>query len=1239
MKKKLSNAIATTFLSSIIIAPTNSLATVAFSAGNAGQMIDTNTLIGKTSNDPIQNGLAVFNTNNITFNNNAPITASSNDENGIFVLTATDIVFNGQINTNDNLHSGLRILNNASVTFNNTVNSNNNLVFVNGRNAGILIEHSVANFNNIVNTNNTIHIRESSSVNFRANIDAKEILIYDINQLNKTFVNFIGDLTIDSPIQTRFSGTGIIEFQGVNSTIVKQQIGSFRHLSSTTFKGLVAKSTIEKDIFSNNIVLSDKSETTFLGNVSSNEIRFTGNAKANFKDGIVFGVVTKTDNASQGNLNFAGSATINKSIGTTVTPLAKVEFAVNDQAKIVGLNADISANELMLGKATYRPANNITLTTNTGGATTHLNNPIFDLGTNTLNFAGNVVHDAPAGALVFNTIYDGAKIGHIEQKQTTFNMKNNITNVTINLTENAAVTFPKVGEIRNTNIFMENGGTITFPDAKNVTLNTTFNGTNTPHSDLLEWTYSDGKLTNRVREEFDDGVAVNIPLVANSDDEGSISFAGKSTVNQQIGSQGVKLNSATFSSPSPQIESASVINAPFYVNNVQVKNKANTIFNKDVLSLNTFVASSESKVECNGVFEGLINTKDNAKTTFNEIAKLTSEVEFAGNSKTIFNKAVSESNNGNSIIIARNDSETIFNDNLSTQRFDIADNAKIVFKKSVDMQVLAFASSQNSSVTISEGGILNTPIITKTASQGIVIVEGDTTINKTVGASITVGQEMFPAKPLQRITFSTEDPTKTFNVNANISAGEVFISNGRFTPADGILVESKNTATTHLNNPIFDLGSNTLKFSGAVVHDDPNGVVTINTTFDGVNAGHIEMTKAGDSINLTNSKDLVISINDAPMIPLPIEDQIREVDMFVENGGTLTLNAEATINNSNPFVTWTFNNITGVLSQKLVDQPVEVLEQIINNPAQNQNLENLTPETLTELLNIAANQGGAAANELIERLTNSDAVALATAPVNLAIQDATQVVSNRAERVSQPLQFISPIITASSDNNIIGVSAGDEIHKYGAWVSPFYGVSSQKSRNGQPGYKSSYYGGVIGVDSLINDRTALGVAFSYIKTDIKHKDQNIGDKTKADSFILSGYGTYEITKEWFVQSVATIGRSKIKNREIRTEFGATNIASADYNLTSWGAEMLTGYNQNITNNMMITPLFGLEFNRLNGFSYKETGTNTQNLKVKRKAKNQLEAILGARVSGVHALDGVLCGKGHILPLWAAGFDI
>ena len=495
------------------------------------------------------------------------------------------------------------------------------------------------------------------------------------------------------------------------------------------------------------------------------------------------------------------------------------------------------------------------------------------------------------------------------------------------------------------------------------------------------------------------------------------------------------------------------------------------------------------------------------------------------------------------------------------------------------------------------------------------------------GLTITnqIGKSSNSLRPFNEIKFKGTSHGKKIKLGGGVFSNEIYIDNVTFTPTTNIILTSVDLSTTHLNNPVLDLGSKVLTFSGSVVHDNSTKPVTINTVFDGINGGHIELTNGGNTpLDLTNSSGLIINLIDAPGTKLPLVGKIRVLDLFVENDNVLKLkdatdtkiNAFTANNKVNRFVDWTFDPLTGILSGERNDEVEEVIVEVVNNP----NAGNLTPETTDEIINIVLSQGVVAASEAVERLTNSDAVALAISPVNLVIQDATQVVSQRAEKVSQPLQFISPIETASSDSRVSGVAAGDIANKYGAWVSPFYGVSSQGSRSGQPGFKSSYYGGVVGFDSLINDDTALGLALSYIKTDIKHKNLNSSDRTKADSFIVSGYGTYEITKEWFVQSVATFGHSKIKNREIRTEFGATNIAAANYNATSWGVEILTGYNQKIRENVMLTPLFGLEFNRANGINYKETGTNTQNLAIKRGSTNRLEAILGARVSAVHNMN-------------------
>ncbi len=599
-----------------------------------------------------------------------------------------------------------------------------------------------------------------------------------------------------------------------------------------------------------------------------------------------------------------------------------------------------------------------------------------------------------------------------------------------------------------------------------------------------------------------------------------------------------------------------------------------------------------------GIFEGTVTASNNQE----------SGIIFANNSKGTFEGAVTANDNQESGIIFANNSTGTFEGAVTAsnnkQNGIIFIDSTGTFNGDVTAQSLHLQGS-NTTVTLGDGINFSVPV-TSIANQGKLDFQGGVTIEKSIGSQ---------ASPLNEVSFSSNDSAKIVNLKSDIFAGEIFLGGSTFKPANNTTITSTNIAT---NNPVFDLGTDILKFSGKVVHDDLNGKITINTTFDGTNAGHIEMTKAGDSINLTNSKGLIFNITDAPMTPIPEQNEIRTVDMFVENAGTLTLLAvdNTTINNANAFVIWSFDPITGILSQQAVEQPEEVLQEVVTGDSNTQqNLQNILdndPALTRDLINIAANQGGDAAAAAIERLTNSDAVALATSPISIAVQDATNVISDRATRAahtSAPLQRI-----VVDQGNIIGVAAGDESYKYGAWASPFYGTARQQSNNNAPGYKLEYYGAVVGFDALINDKTALGIGFSVVRTDIKHKDLNQGDKTRADNYVFSFYGTYEITKEWFVQCVTSIGRSKIKNREIRTEFGQTNIASANYNATSWGTEILTGYNQTISDNFIVTPLFGFEFNRLNGVNYKETGTNTQNLAVRRKAVNKLEAIAGVRFS-------------------------
>lgn len=206
-----------------------------------------------------------------------------------------------------------------------------------------------------------------------------------------------------------------------------------------------------------------------------------------------------------------------------------------------------------------------------------------------------------------------------------------------------------------------------------------------------------------------------------------------------------------------------------------------------------------------------------------------------------------------------------------------------------------------------------------------------------------------------------------------------------------------------------------------------------------------------------------------------------------------------------------------------------------------------------------------------------------------------------------------------SDNNyIIGLAAGDEAARYGLWATPFVSKSIKKKNRSSSGYKSTAIGGTIGFDTKVNEDTMIGLAFTSMSSDIKHRDFKIGDKTKVNTILLSAYSSHMINNHWYNQNIASIGSSYVDNQEKRrmslTGYG---IAKARYSSMMFALESSVGYNKLVGNAAVITPSFGLGYSRMNDTGYIETGSaGAQLLKINKKAAQKLDVIAGLRVSGV-----------------------
>jgi outer membrane autotransporter protein len=463
-----------------------------------------------------------------------------------------------------------------------------------------------------------------------------------------------------------------------------------------------------------------------------------------------------------------------------------------------------------------------------------------------------------------------------------------------------------------------------------------------------------------------------------------------------------------------------------------------------------------------------------------------------------------------------------------------------------------------------------------------------------------------------KVIFSSNNPAHRSSLTNNISADVIETKGSKIgIDAEEIALSGQTTA----NNTIFDLGLNTALFTRgfAVIMGTPK----FNSTFNGVKGGHL--AAEGINIDMSGADTVTINLTDISSVPGPAGRQytiFAELrDKFDGEGtaeGSMTLPDDSIValnSPANPLVKWTYSE--GILSQVLVpnvDQVVAVL--VPNHP-------NVTPvlssSAREDLLNVVNQSGNAV--QLLDAL-QPDAIALGSEPANQAAESASQMISGATRVIDARISNIQV-----TDSGLSGVTAGDTNNQiHGLWFMPFFGDVKQELRGTHPGYSAKYFGNILGFDTLFEDDSTIGVALTFIKNIVNHKDSNKGDKSVIHTSVISLYGLKTLANNWFVQGVLSLGSSKIDNKEIRFTFPTISIASADYNSISTTTEITAGYTHSLSANTIITPLFGIEYTRLNKVDYTETGAGSQNLTVNRKEFNKAELIVGAKLDHSIAIE-------------------
>ena len=504
------------------------------------------------------------------------------------------------------------------------------------------------------------------------------------------------------------------------------------------------------------------------------------------------------------------------------------------------------------------------------------------------------------------------------------------------------------------------------------------------------------------------------------------------------------------------------------------------------------------------------------------------------------------------------------------------------------------------------------------AGVGDVEFEGSTTVLKDIGIN---------GNGVNIVRFSDNDQSIANLGTDNIFGGSTELRKGAINLDKNIIL---NTDTTVASTPL-TLGdkkltvvaARTLAFSG-----DNTVKVDVVANGDAVTSGQI-ISQGILEFDAATTFDIKLNEDNNSR---PIAGKTRSFTLISSAQRPLANNLN--INNvevigTNPLTKWTASiDATGGLALTQEDNAKQVILGLLGTSADVADKNNFK-----ELA--AASQGtdGAKVMDLIATLTDSsgklmkdkvkevgdrlpalttvsDAIETTSGAVSMGL---SQRMTNLAGSQGTPVQSRT---VASGDAAMSGIAAGDEGARFGAWVSPFFGKTTQKERKGAAGYKSDSYGASFGFDTRANEDMIIGAAVTVANNEMKHKNFKSGDKTKINSMMFSVYGMQQITDSWFAHGVATFGSNDVKNSEKRVATATTyDIVSGKYNSMSFNGEAMFGYNF-LTEQVTFTPMAGLRYSRVNDGGYKETGSTTgQNLDVNTKASNKLEVVAGARVAG------------------------
>lgn len=199
------------------------------------------------------------------------------------------------------------------------------------------------------------------------------------------------------------------------------------------------------------------------------------------------------------------------------------------------------------------------------------------------------------------------------------------------------------------------------------------------------------------------------------------------------------------------------------------------------------------------------------------------------------------------------------------------------------------------------------------------------------------------------------------------------------------------------------------------------------------------------------------------------------------------------------------------------------------------------------------------------------------------IQQLAPEISGGATQAAVSGQSLISNVAAGRTGGARGMSSGDAFQQTGVWVQALHSDATQDLRDGVAGYDARTNGIAVGADGKLNDQLTLGLAYSFLNTDV---DADSGNKTKVDGHAFTLYGGFT-EGNIFVDGSLTYG---LNDNEGKRRIAGT-MAKADYDSTLLGVNTVVGYSYNLQGTVVVEPQLTARYSLVDIDSINESGSS------------------------------------------------